>query len=190
MSKDLETHFSNKELVFFDEIKPYLRQDDAVLKIGNGFGYLSTYISKYVRSMKIFEVNIFEKTVNKDMVTLYDGKVLPVEDKSFDVAIFNLVFHHIPNNHDFLRQTISKTRRHVILYEQTYDNILQKIQLVWRDWYVNIKAGTPSKIYWGSYLKRNKLDDFVNDLGVSIEYRTTKKSHLYFKELVVLKIDD
>lgn len=189
MSKNLEEHFSNKERLFFEQIKPYLKRSDAVLKIGNGFGYLSTFIEDYVQELKIFEVNIFDKTVNKKQVTLYDGKNLPVDDKSFDVAMFNLVFHHIPNNKAFLKQTALKTRRYIILYEQTYDNIFQKLQLVWRDWYINTKAGTPSKIHWRSYLKRNIVEEFVNSAGLTIVHRTTKKSHSYFKELIVLKVN-
>ncbi|MEO8912039.1 MAG: methyltransferase domain-containing protein [Candidatus Saccharimonas sp.] len=188
MARDLEKHFSMKEKAFFETIKPFLEMNDAVLKIGNGFGYLSTYIADYVAELKILEINVFEKTINKEQVILYDGKTLPVSDKSYDVAIFNLVFHHIPHNQDFLRQTIQKTRRYVILYEQTYDNIFQKINLVWRDWYINKKAGTPSRLYWNSYLRRKNVERFIEKLDVEIVHRTTKRSHMYFKELIVLEV--
>lgn len=188
MSKNLEKHFENKEQIFFERLKPFIKKTDRVLKIGNGFGYLSRTISNYVRDMSVYELHVFPKTINKAQVRIYDGKTIPEEDKSFDVAVFNLVFHHIPNNRDYLRQTVAKTKRYIILYEQTYDNIIQKIQLVWRDWHINRKAGTPSKIYWSSYLKRSELDKFVGNLGVEIIHRETKHSHLYYKELIVLKI--
>ena len=142
MKKDLEKHFRNKEQAFFESVKEFIKPTDSVLKIGNGFGYLSTFIEEYVSELKILEIHIFEKTINKDNVILYDGKTIPFVDKSFDIAIFNLVFHHIPQNREYLAQTIQKTKRTVILYEQTYDTIFQKIQLVWRDWYINKKAGT------------------------------------------------
>jgi len=186
--KDKQLHFSNKERLFFNQIKPFLRTDDSVLKIGNGFGYLSTYIAAYVKEIKIFEIEVFDRTINKDQVTIYDGKNLPVNDKSYDVAVFNLVLHHIPHNLEFLQQVMSKTRRSIILYEQTYDNIFQKVQLVWRDWYINLKAGTPCKIYWRSYFKRKNIEKKLESVGLKVEHRSTKRSHLYYKELLVLKI--
>ena len=74
MSQDIQKHFSDKEKKFFNKMLPYMKKSDSVLKIGNGFGYLSKFIEEYVQTLNIFEINIHDKTINKDRVTLYDGK--------------------------------------------------------------------------------------------------------------------
>jgi len=190
VSKNLEKHFANKELKFFNEIKSFFKPDDRVLKIGNGFGYLSTYIANYVREIRIFELQVFPDTINKEAVEIYDGQNLPVEDKYFDVCVFNLVLHHIPNNEEYLKQVMRTTKRSIVLYEQTYDNLLQKINLVWRDWYINKRAGTPCRIYWRSYFKRSEIQKKMEQLGLKVVHRTTKRSHKYYKELLILEVPE
>lgn len=188
MKKDTKKHFANKEKKLLSDILPFLKRSDRVLKVGNGFGYLSTYISPHVSAIEIYELAIFKDTINKSNVHIYDGKKLPVDDKSFDVAIFNLVFHHIPNNMEYMKHVISKTKRSIVLQEQTYDNIFQKIQLVWRDLYINLRAGTPCKIYWRSYLKRKNVEAEFTELGLKLAHRSTKRSHSYYKAVIVFEI--
>lgn len=188
-SKELQQHFSSKEKKFFEDIKVYLKKSDKVLKIGNGFGYLSEFIRDYVSEIKILEIHIFEKTINKTNVILYDGLNIPAREKEYDVAVFNLVLHHIPNNIEYLKQVTAKTKRSIVLYEQTYDNLFQKIQLVWRDWYINRQAGTPCRIYWNSYFKRSELEGQLRHAGLRVVQRYTKRSHTYYKELLILGID-
>ncbi len=183
-------HFAKKEAAFMDKIKPFFEPGDSVLKIGNGFGFLSTYIAEQVAEIKVLEIAVFPETINPEMVELYDGKNIPVADKSYDVAVFNLVFHHIPNNLAFMRQVVGKTRRLVIVYEQTYDNFWQKLELVWRDWYVNLKAGTPCKIYWRSYFKRKNVIEKLESTGLKLVHRESIPSHAYFKDLLIFKVND
>lgn len=181
--------FEEREKVWFTRIQPwFFSKSDTVLKIGNGFGYLSEMIRTKVASLDIYEVSLYESTINKEKVTIYDGINLSLSPKSKDISIFNLVLHHIPDNQEFLKKVISITNKRIILVEETYDNIFQKIHLVWRDWYLNIRAGQPCDIHWNSYFKRNTLEKTMLELGLSVVHRETYKHHSYYKELIVLDI--
>lgn len=181
--------FKQRESVWFERIKPWLfSKSDKVLKIGNGFGYLSEMIRSKVSILDIYEISLYEHTINKNKVTLYDGVTINLEPKSRDIALFNLVLHHIPNNKKFLSEIIKITDKRIILIEETYDNIFQKIHLVWRDWYLNKIAGQPCDIHWNSYFKRDELEKIMSELGLTVVYRETHKHHSYYKELVILDI--
>jgi SAM-dependent methyltransferase len=181
--------FKHREQQWFEKLRPFLFDGSAnVLKIGNGFGYLTEMIRPFSNSLQVFEIAIYEDTINKESVTLYDGKNLLLDNKSVDVAIFNLSLHHIPKNIEYLKNVINITKKRVILVEETYDNIFQKIHLIWRDWYVNKKADQPCEVFWNSYLKRNKVERIFSEIGLKIIHRETNKHHSYYKELIVLDI--
>lgn len=181
--------FKEREEKWFHKMTPFLYDGTAdILKIGNGFGHLTEMIRSYSKALNVLEVVVYPDTINKDKVTLYDGKAIPFTGKVFDVSIFNLSLHHIPENQEYLKQVIKLTKKRIILIEETYDNVFQKIHLVWRDWYFNKKAGQPCKIYWGSYYKRGDVERVATKLGLKVVHRETNKHHSYYKELIVLDI--
>lgn len=188
--KEFTKLFKEREEMWFEKIKPFLFEgDEDMLKIGNGFGYLTESIRSFCKTLKTYEISIYEDTINKEYVTLYDGKDLGLADKSIDITVFNLSFHHIPKNKEYLKNIVKITKKRIIFVEETYDNIFQKIHLVWRDWYLNKKANQTCKIFWNSYLKRSKVEKYFQDLGLQIIHRETNKHHSYYKELIVLDID-
>ncbi|MCA9355189.1 hypothetical protein KC865_01400 [Candidatus Kaiserbacteria bacterium] len=186
---DYSILFKKREQQWFERIKPFLFDGNAdILKIGNGFGHLSEMIRGFSKSLKIYEIAVYENTVNKSEVILYDGKYLRLPEKSVDVTVFNLSFHHIPKNKEYLKNVVSLTKNRIIFVEETYDNLFQKAHLVWRDWYLNRKAGTPCRVFWRSYLKRSEVKDFFSDVGLEMIHRETFRHHSYYKELLVLDI--
>lgn len=118
-------------------------------------------ISENHSSLKILDTNIYKETINKDKVQLYNGYRIPFEDKSFDISILNLTLHHIPSNLEYFKEVVRVTKSRIILVEETYNNILQKVHLIFRDWFVNYNAGRSSRLFWSSYFSKK------NDCGTN-----------------------
>src|SRR3989344_4653357 len=99
--------FKKREKYWFDKIVPFLGEETVqILKIGNGFGYMSEMISGIQPLLKILDINIYKETINKDKVQLYDGCNIPFKDNSFNISILNLTLHHIPNNFEYFKEVV------------------------------------------------------------------------------------
>lgn len=164
--------FKKREKYWFDKIAPFLGEETVqILKIGNGFGYMSEMISGIQPLLKILDINIYKETINKDKVQLYDGRNIPFEDNSFNISILNLTLHHIPNNLEYFKEVVRVTKNKIILVEETYDNLLQKIHLIFRDWFVNYKAGRSSRLFWSSYFSKKMIKQLISKNNLVLTYR-------------------
>ncbi len=182
--------FREREKVWFLKLRSFLPvSPEGVLKIGNGFGHLSEMVRSQNQNTTVVDVAVFQETVNKDHVMLYDGGKLPFLDKSFDTTILNLTLHHIKDSREFFENEILRvTKKRVVLIEETYDNLFQKIHLVFRDWWMNSKAGQDCDIHWASYFSRSEMTRFIQDHGLRLVVRETIRHHSYFKELLVIDL--
>ena len=180
--------FKKREKYWFDKIAPFLGEETVqILKIGNGFGYMSEMISDIQPLVKILDINIYKETINKDKVQLYNGRNIPFEDNSFNISILNLTLHHIPNNLEYFKEVVRVTKNRIILVEETYDNLLQKVHLIFRDWFVNYKAGRSSRLFWSSYFSKKMIEQLISENNLVLTYRYSEKHHSYYKELLVFE---
>jgi isopentenyldiphosphate isomerase len=148
---------------------------------------MSEMISDIRPLLKILDINIYEETINKDKVQLYDGSNIPFENNSFDISILNLTLHHIPNNLKYFKEVLRVTKNRIILIEETYDNLLQKIHLIFRDWLVNYRAGRSSRLFWNSYFSKKKIKQLILENDLVLTHRYSEQHHGYYKELLVFE---
>lgn len=176
-------HASDK--FWFEKIAPHIPKE-RTLKIGNGFGHASEMIRPHTQHLEILEVCTYPETINSPLVNIYDGFPIPYADKSFDTTVVMFTLHHIPNNRRYLSEIFRVTKKRIIILEETYSNVFQKLHLYYRDWKVNTKAGQPCELHWNSYFSRDELSELNNISTFKETYRFTKKHKTYFKELMVL----
>jgi len=104
--------FIGQDVDFFIEIKARMLlqlaqkhlgrlEDISALDIGSGVGLVDRYIAPYLKSLTGVDVEqgVIEKANNnnKDInYLLYDGKRLPFDDNSYDLAFAINVLHHVP----------------------------------------------------------------------------------------------
>ena len=182
--------FKEREQMWFEKIKPFLPTlPSKILKIGNGFGHLSEMVRAINSDTTILEIALHTDTVNAEYVQIYDGNTIPANNKSFDTTILNLTLHHVKNSKTyFVNEILRVTKQRVILVEETYDNLFQKMHLVFRDWWFNLKANQPCPIHWNSYFSRNEIDLIAKNNHLKSGKRITTKHHSYFKELIVIDL--
>lgn len=182
-------YIQDQEKAWFQKFSPFI-PNGKILKIGNGLGHLSEMIRPTASDLTILDITTYEETINKELVHIYSGYPIPYADKTFDTAIVVFTLHHIPNSRIFFDEILRVTKNRVIIIEETYTNIFNKLHLYYRDWIVNKKANQPCKLYWNSYFSHKKINKIISDKNLKETYRFTKKHKTYFKELLVLDIQD
>lgn len=182
-----QQYIQTQSKFWFEKYSKYI-PTERTLKIGNGLGYVSELIRPLAKELTILDVEIFSETVNKNQVQIYDGYPIPYPDKSFDTTILIYTLHHIPNNIRYFQEIMRVTNKRIILLEETFNNIFQKIHLYYRDWRINKKAGQTCKLFWDSYFSRKELNKLIKKENLVEVYRYTKKHKSYFKELLILDI--
>lgn len=181
---DQQKYIFSEEQRWLQKYRNYLT--GSVLKVGNGLGYLSGFIKEINPDLVVIDIKIDKDCINKKDVTLYEGQVIPFPDSQFDIVVCTYILHHTPNPEKVLKE-MRRVGNRIIILEETYETIFQKLDIVWRDIYVNVFAGQFSKIYWNSYFKKDnlKLIIYQNDLRV-IDHLSEKKRS-YHKELYILE---
>lgn len=187
MKNQHQEYISQQGKLWLDEFGKYITPGNT-LKIGNGLGHLSELIRPLTKSLTIIDTAIFPLAVNEELVTLYSGFPIPFADKSFETSIIVFTLHHIPKSREYFKEILRVTSKRIILIEETYDTIFQKLHIYWRDWVVNRSAEQPCGLYWKSYFSRKKLNQLIKESGLKEIYRKTKKHKTYFKELVILDV--
>ena len=140
------------------------------------------------KTLSVLDIKTYPLTINKDVVQIYDGLTIPYPDKSFDTAIIVFTLHHIPQSRKYFQEIMRVTKKRIIILEETYDNIFQKLHLYYRDWLINKKAEQSCGLHWKSYFSRKELNRLIKSNKLIEIYRLTKKHKSYFKELAILDI--
>ncbi|HKR81425.1 MAG TPA: class I SAM-dependent methyltransferase [Candidatus Saccharimonadales bacterium] len=180
----IQQYIRSQEKQWFEQFQPFLQ--GSVLKVGNGLGYFAGFMQKAGFDLTILEIQTNRQAANKERVQLYDGKRFPFQDKTFDCVVCTFVLHHTPHPQQLLAE-MQRVSRRLIILEETYDNLLAKADLVYRDIYVNTAAGQPSKIYWHSYFKRGELEAIFARQSLRLLHHQTVKKRRYWKELFVVE---
>ncbi|MEX0931951.1 MAG: methyltransferase domain-containing protein [Candidatus Paceibacterota bacterium] len=183
-----ENYIQIQEKWWLEKFTPFIPKAK-VLKIGNGLGHLSESIRHFAQELTIIDIETSPKTINKDHVQLYSGYPIPYHDKSFDTTVIVFTLHHTPQSSLYFKEILRVTSKRIILLEETYSNVFQKMHLYFRDWLVNKKAGQSVDLYWNSYFSRKEIRKLIQESGLNITYTFSKRHKTYFKELFVLELN-
>jgi ubiquinone/menaquinone biosynthesis C-methylase UbiE len=186
-SEKSKNYIKTQEQSWLDIFSMYIPKEKT-LKIGNGFGHLSELVRPLTKELSVLDIQTYPLTINKDAVQIYDGLIIPYPDKSFDTAIIVFTLHHIPESREYFQEIMRVTKKRIIVLEETYDNIFQKLYLYYRDWLVNKNAEQSCDLHYKSYFSRKELNGLIKSNNLIEIYRLTKKHKSYFKELVILDI--
>lgn len=167
---DMQQYIYDQEKKWFEIFKPYLK--GSILKVGDGLGYLTEFMIVGEPNLVILEIQKHEDAMYKD--------------KQFDTVVCTFVLHHTPHPVELLLE-MKRVAKRIILIEETYSGILSKMDLVYRDTSVNMKAGQPSPIHWKSYFKKGELEKIFARENLEIVYHQEVKKRRYWKELFVVE---
>lgn len=188
------TNISQKYLLktnkkWFEFYSKYIQKEGKIIHIGNGFGYATLLLTEKNPNVIALDISVSEDTINKEDVILYDGVTIPYHDEAFDMLLCDYVIHHTPRPYEFLNELkrVVKKDGIVVIIEQTYENLFQRIKLIYSCWKQNRVAGQNVKIYPSSYFSRRKLRQTFEYLHLSVIDILTQKRKSSFTEVFILR---
>jgi len=98
------------------EILSYLKPNSKVLDIGSGSGIIAKQIEEKL-GVKIALVDVVDKRRVNLPLTIYDGRKLPFENKTFDAALLIFVLHHAEDPAGVLAEAKRVVKDKIIIYE-------------------------------------------------------------------------
>ena len=106
------------------DIRPYLRPQDRIVDVGAGTCEVAAALRE--QGFSVVPVDVRNLSCVEDLVpTLYNGRRLPFDAGSFDVALLVNVLHHVRNPDSMLGDVMSVARR-IIIHEDIYYSPIQR----------------------------------------------------------------
>lgn len=163
-----------------NRLTPYLKEKNNIIDIGCGNALLSKHLSDL--GYTVTALDIANHSVEEGIrPILYDGKTIPFENRSFDVALLITVLHHTEDPIKILKET-KRVAQNIIIIEDTYTNLIQKYLTFLTDTIVNL--GHSRMTYQN---KSEKGWERVFDaLGLKLVEKTNKKVLFFFRQTTYL----
>ena len=114
------------------------------LDFGSGDGFFASELQKRLPLQSITPVDVVEREHSFVKPQLYDGKRLPFDDRSFDLAYSVDVVHHCPDPMAALADLSRCTRRWLLLKDHQHTSALGSLTLAVLDELGNRRFGIPS----------------------------------------------
>lgn len=123
-----------------------LKDDDRVLDVGCGGGALGAAIRAHPQCPRGVEVEGLERVARGNepiRVIPYDGRTMPIADRSFDVVILADVLHHEADPEHLLAEVRRVCRGHLFFKDHQILGPLAHRRICLIDWAANAPYGVP-----------------------------------------------
>ncbi len=126
-------------------ISPYLEDREHILDFGCGDLLFSQVLLKQLPRLKITGVDIIDVSIHPENMrfVLYEGKILPFADNSFDTVICIYTLHHCENAEKSLKECLRVAKKRVLIIESIPRTAIEKRIMKFIDWIVNAWKPTP-----------------------------------------------
>jgi SAM-dependent methyltransferase len=137
----LQAHDRRNEIAArLTAMAPYIAAGERVLDFGAGRGDFLKIVSRELK-VDIVGIDIIDYTDDGVDVLMFDGKSIPLPDKSVDVGMAAFVLHHTKNHKLVIDELNRVSRKRIVIFEDTYFTPWQKLFIIWNDFYANIIMG-------------------------------------------------
>ncbi|NQZ73266.1 MAG: methyltransferase domain-containing protein [Dinoroseobacter sp.] len=156
--------FNRRVAVLSETLGNLVPDGSRMLDVGTGDGQIAKLIAAHATSVDVEGIDIMKRPTTHIPVTLFDGTVIPHEDKSFDVVSFVDVLHHTDDPEALLKEASRVARRAVIIKDHLSENWFDEITLRFMDWVGNAPHGVVlpynygSRADWSCWFEAAKLE--------------------------------
>jgi len=158
-----------------------------ILDLGCDDGYVACLIKELKPSVRIYGVDVQERTPALIDRAMYDGKTIPYPDGYFDIVICVDCLHHTENIAPMLLEMKRVARRYVIIKDHTANSFWEKCLLRFSDYSTNfcykIKCtyNFPSMMGWENLFKYAGLRIVKQPRGLQFGFGITDRFNPIFK---------
>jgi len=158
--------FNRRVRVLVDEIGKLLPPQSQMLDVGTGDGQIAKMIGERQEGTVVQGIDIMHREVIHIPVTLFDGKVIPMEDNSVDVVTFVDVLHHTDDPQILISEASRVARKAVIIKDHLSENALDHATLRAMDWVGNAPHGV---VLPYNYAPRKDWDKCFTNAGLETD---------------------
>jgi SAM-dependent methyltransferase len=108
-----------------------------VLDVGTGDGSIAKAIALHRPDIKIEGIDVLIRPYTHIPVHKFDGKHIPLSEKTVDVVSFVDVLHHTSNARILLREAARVSRRYIVIKDHLREGPFAKATLQAMDWIGN-----------------------------------------------------
>ena len=122
-----------------------------ILDVGCGDGKLGELIMQQRPDVQIKGIDVLIRKHLHIPVTLFDGRLIPHADESFDIVMFIDVLHHISDPELLLREAARVSRANIIIKDHLNEALFADTTLRFMDWVGNERHGVVLPFnFWSS----------------------------------------
>ena len=158
--------FNRRVRVLVEEIGALLPANAQMLDVGTGDGQIAKMIGEMQEGTIVQGIDIMQREVIHIPVTLFDGKVIPMEDNSVDVVTFVDVLHHTDDPQILISEASRVARKAVIIKDHLSENKLDHMTLRVMDWVGNAPHGV---VLPYNYAPRSDWDQWFATAGLETD---------------------
>jgi SAM-dependent methyltransferase len=142
-----------------------------ILDVGCGDGRLGQLIMQQRPDVQIKGIDVLIREHLHIPVKLFDGRVIPHADKSFDVVMFIDVLHHISDPELLVREAARVSRANIIIKDHLREALFADATLRFMDWVGNERHGV---VLPYNFWSRKQWREFFaeHDLKVAVFKKT------------------
>ena len=152
-----------------------LPENASVLDIGSGDGSIDALIMSKRSDVRIAGVDVLIRPETKVPTRQFDGRHIPFNDRSFDVAMFVDVLHHTDCSQDLLREANRVSKQGVLIKDHFLNGALSKTILRFMDYVGNAHHAVRLPY---NYISPEEWTVLYRTAGLR-PIRTVSKLHLY-----------
>ena len=146
-----------------------------ILDVGCGDGQIGAKISGSGREISVRGIDVLLRPHCHIVVTQFDGKNIPFEDASFDLAMFVDVLHHTNDPLGLLAEARRVARKYVLLKDHFRTGSIGNLTLRVMDWFGNAHH---SVVLPYNYLSEPEWNRIYERLGLGV-VELKRKLNLY-----------
>lgn len=143
-----------------DVLAPWLPEDGLVADVGSGDGALAVQILQRRPRLRIHGYDVMARPGAAIPVQEFDGRRLPLADRSVDAVLLVDVLHHCDEPRDMLEEALRVSRRRVLIKDHRLGHPAARALLTAMDWVGNTPHGVVLPFnYWGEARWRETWDE-------------------------------
>ncbi len=127
--------------VLASKIQSVLPPGAHVLDVGTGDGQIAHLCQVARPDISLEGIDVLVRDTTSFPVRAFDGKTIPHEDKSVDIAMFVDVLHHADDAQALLKEACRVARRGVLIKDHLSENVVDHWTLRLMDWVGNAPHG-------------------------------------------------
>jgi ubiquinone/menaquinone biosynthesis C-methylase UbiE len=114
-----------REETIVQNVKPFLQANQHVVEIGAGNGLVAQMLHD-ATGANFTLLDVVDYNASRLPMRVFDGKSLPFEDNTFDLAMLVFVLHHNPDPRPVMREALRVARRGVLVVENDTRGVIKK----------------------------------------------------------------